>query len=48
MMRAAQAHGFVTSAQHELLEIDTDPRRLLDTLGARLPLATAPDDYRNI
>lgn len=48
MMQAAQAHGFVTSAQHALLEIDTDPRRLLDTLGARLPLATAPDDYRNI
>ena len=48
MMRAAQSHGFVTSAQHALLEIETDPMRLLDTLGARMPLATAPDDYRAI
>jgi uncharacterized protein (TIGR00730 family) len=48
MMRAAQSHGFVTSAQHALLEIDTDPMRLLDTLAARMPLATAPDDYRSI
>lgn len=48
MMRTAEAHGFVTSAQHELLTIDTEPLRLLDTIGARMPLATAPDDYRNI
>jgi len=48
MMRTAEAHGFVTSAQHELLAIDTEPLRLLDTTGARMPLATAPDDYRNI
>ncbi len=48
MMRAAQAQGFVTAAQHALLEIDDDPPRLLDTLGARMPLASAPDDYRNI
>ncbi|MEQ1804353.1 MAG: TIGR00730 family Rossman fold protein [Burkholderiaceae bacterium] len=48
MMRDAQAHGFVTPAQHALLEIDSDPEHLLGTLGARLPLATAPDDYRNI
>jgi uncharacterized protein (TIGR00730 family) len=48
MMRDAQTHGFVTPAQHELLDIDTDPQRLLGKLGSRLPFAAAPDDYRNI
>ena len=48
MMQSAEAHGFVTPAQHTLLDIDTDPVRLLDTLGARMPQATAADDYRRI
>ncbi len=48
MMRAAHAHGFVTPEQHALLDIGSDPLRLLSTLAARLPLATQPDNYRDI
>lgn len=48
MMRGAEAHGFVTQAQRHLLEVETDAVKMLDTLAVRMPLATAPDDYRNI
>ncbi|MFZ2649178.1 MAG: TIGR00730 family Rossman fold protein [Burkholderiaceae bacterium] len=48
MTRNAETHGFVTAVQRELLRIDTDEMRLLDALSAMMPLATAPDDYRNI
>jgi uncharacterized protein (TIGR00730 family) len=48
MMLAAQSHGFVTAEQHALLEVDSDVARLLDTLGAQMPQATAADDYRQI
>ncbi len=48
MMRGAEAHGFVTPAQRQLLEVETDPLKMLDTLAARMVLATAPDDYRSI
>jgi uncharacterized protein (TIGR00730 family) len=48
MMSAAKSHGFVTAGQHALLEIDSDVARLLDVLGARMPQATAVDDYRQI
>ena len=48
MMAQADAAGFVTPAQHQLLQVDTRPERLLDTLGALLPLARVADDYRRI
>lgn len=48
MMQRAEQHGFVTPAQSGLLQVDTDPSRLLDGLGSQMPLATAPDDYRRI
>ncbi len=48
MMRGAEAHGFVTPVQRHLLEVESDAVKMLDTLAARMPLATAPDDYRNI
>lgn len=40
--------GFVSAPQHALLEVDADPGALLDRIGALMPLATAPDDYRRI
>ena len=40
--------GFVALLQHELLQVDTDPLALLERIGALMPLATAPDDYRRI
>jgi uncharacterized protein (TIGR00730 family) len=48
MMQGAEVHGFVTPAQRLLLDVESDPLKMLDTLAARLPLATAPDDYRRI
>jgi uncharacterized protein (TIGR00730 family) len=40
--------GFVAPPQHALLQVATDPIELLDGIGAAMPLATAPDDYRRI
>lgn len=40
--------GFVAKPQHALLQVATDPIELLDGIGAAMPLATAPDDYRRI
>jgi uncharacterized protein (TIGR00730 family) len=48
MMGQAQAAGFVTQAQHALLQVDDVPPRLLDTLAALMPLAREVDDYRRI
>lgn len=48
MMQHAQSAGFVTAAQHQLLEVDSEPARLLDTLASLMPLARAVDDYRRI
>ena len=48
MMKHAESSGFVTPTQHALLQTDTDPRRLLDTLGAPMPLATSADNYQRI
>ncbi len=42
------AQGFVAPPQRELLQVDTDAEALLDRLGALMPMATAPDDYRLI
>jgi len=40
--------GFMRAAQHELLQVHTDPRALLARLGVLADDATAPDDYRLI
>jgi uncharacterized protein (TIGR00730 family) len=47
-MAQTVARGFVAPPQHALLEVDTDAAALLDRIGALMPLATAPDDYRRI
>lgn len=48
MMNQAQVAGFVTRPQHQLLQVDSEPTRLLDTLAALMPRARAVDDYRGI
>ena len=40
--------GFMTAAQSGLLQVDIDALALLERLGATVPLASTPDDYRNI
>ena len=40
--------GFIRPAQHELLQVHTDPRALLARLGVMAEDAPAPDDYRLI
>jgi uncharacterized protein (TIGR00730 family) len=40
--------GFMNRAQLDLLEVASDPLALLDRLGGMAPLATDPDDYRQI
>jgi uncharacterized protein (TIGR00730 family) len=47
-MRQTQQHGFVAESQRELLQVESDPQRLLGRLTALARLATAPDDYRRI
>ena len=47
-LQGTVAQGFVSPPQHALLQVDTDPARLLDALGAAAPGAGAPDDYRTI
>ena len=44
----ATGKGFMRAAQHELLQVHTDPRALLARLGVMADDATAPDDYRLI
>ena len=44
----ATGKGFMRAAQHELLQVHTDPRTLLARLGVMADGATAPDDYRLI
>ena len=43
-----KAHGFMSTAQTELLQVGHDPLALLQRLGELAPLATAPDDFRRI
>lgn len=43
-----ERQGFVNSAQRQLLQVDSEPERLLATLGNLARGATAPDDYRRI
>ena len=47
-LRQSEAQGFMAAAQNELLQVDTDPIALVERLGVLAPLATAPDDYRQI
>ncbi len=47
-MRQTVARGFVSDAQHALLQVQTQPDALLDAIARLTPLATAPDDYRRI
>ncbi len=42
------AQGFVSTPQHALLQVDTQPEALLERLGQLAVRATAPDDYRDI
>jgi uncharacterized protein (TIGR00730 family) len=47
-MAQAVTGGFVPSAQHQLLQVSSDPTTLLDSLAEQAAHASAPDDYRNI
>jgi uncharacterized protein (TIGR00730 family) len=42
------AQGFLSPAQHEVLQVGTDPAALLEGLRTQAQQATAPDDYRKI
>jgi len=47
-LEQTERHGFVASAQRELLQVDSNAEVLMDRLGGLATLATAPDDYRLI
>ena len=47
-MRQTVASGFVSEPQHALLQVDDDPRALVERLATLIPQATQPDDYRAI
>ena len=47
-MRQTLQHGFVTEPQQALLQVESDPKALLARMAALIPLATRPDDYRDI
>jgi uncharacterized protein (TIGR00730 family) len=42
------AQGFLSPAQHEVLQVGTDPAALLEALRTQAQQANAPDDYRKI
>lgn len=44
----SERQGFVATPQRRLLNVDTDPHRLLDVLHEEARGATEPDDYRAI
>jgi uncharacterized protein (TIGR00730 family) len=44
----AKAQGFMTDAQTDLVQVDSDLMALLERLGELAPLATGVDDYRRI
>lgn len=44
----SEAQGFVAGPTRALLQVDTDPQRLLGTLHDQARHATAPDDYQAI
>ena len=47
-LQHSRDHGFMASAQTDLLQVDTDPLALIERLGALAALANAPDDYRRV
>jgi uncharacterized protein (TIGR00730 family) len=47
-LRHSEAQGFMAAEQNALLQVDSDPVALVERLGALAPLATAPDNYRQI
>ncbi len=47
-MHETVARGFVSDAQHALLQVHAQADALLDAIARLTPLATAPDDYRRI
>lgn len=48
MLERAVAAGFMTRDQMAMLDVDSDPERLLHTLGAKAIRPMAPDDLRRI
>jgi len=48
MLERAVDAGFMTREQMAMLDVDSDPDRLMSTLGTKAVLATAPDDLRRI
>ena len=47
-LRHSVQHGFMATAQTDLLLVECSPRTLLDKIGAAALLATGVDDYRTI
>jgi uncharacterized protein (TIGR00730 family) len=47
-LKQSKIDGFMSAAQTELLLVDTEPARILDTLATAAKLATGPDDYSRI
>lgn len=47
-MRQTVARGFVSDAQHALLQVHAQADDLMNAIERLTPLATAPDDYRRI
>ena len=44
----SKTHGFMSTQQTELLQVDVEPLPLLERLGKLAPLASGLDDYRRI
>jgi uncharacterized protein (TIGR00730 family) len=47
-LQQGRSDGFISTAQTDLLIVDTDSPRMLDSLAAAAKLATGPDDYSRI
>lgn len=47
-LHQARDHALMTSAQTDLLQIDSEPASMLQRLADLAPLATGADDYRRI
>ncbi len=47
-LEQCKAHGFMSSAQTDLLSVGTEPQELLQRLAELAGRATLPDDYRRI
>jgi len=47
-MRRTVTEGFLSDAQLDMVDIDDNPARLLDTLASKIPHTPIPDDYSRI